>query len=189
MSIRKKANARDAEPLAPAVERNFLQKERFSAMIFAMDVSKEESRPAVEPEFLSQAFMSGVKLRIGQMNKTEHEGLLRDIGRYEINLEVNGTVITLLKQEISYLTSPHPLIVPPPGHRDEAAADVTAGRPNIQQEFLDKAIKDNQLLTLYLINGQRLKAYLEAYDSFTLLLKEGGRQHLYYKHSITTINR
>ena len=158
-------------------------------MIFTMDVLKEESRQAVEPQFLSQALTSGVKLRIGQMNKTELEGILRDIGRYEINLEVNGTVITLLKQEISYLTSPHPLLVPPPSHRDEDAADTPAGRPNIQQEFLDKAIKDNLLLTLYLINGQRIKAHLEAYDRFTLPLKEGGKPHLYYKHSITTINR
>src|SRR5215471_10087280 len=102
-------------------------------MIFLMDASKEESRPAIEPQFLSQAFTSGIKLRIGQMNKTEHEGIIRDIGRYEINLDVNGTVITLLKQEISYLTSPHSLIVPPPGQRDEEA-NTPGGRPNIQQE-------------------------------------------------------
>ncbi|HTG02119.1 MAG TPA: RNA chaperone Hfq [Nitrospirota bacterium] len=62
-------------------------------------------------------------------------------------------------------------------------------RPNIQQEFLDKAIKERQLLTLYLINGQRVKAHIDAYDNFTLLLSEGGRQHLFYKHAITTINR
>ncbi|OGW35802.1 MAG: RNA chaperone Hfq [Nitrospirae bacterium GWD2_57_9] len=59
----------------------------------------------------------------------------------------------------------------------------------MQQEFLDKAIKESQLLTLFLINGQRIKANIEAYDNFTVLLKEGSRQHLFYKHSITTINR
>ena len=52
-----------------------------------MEVSKEESRLAVEPQFLSQALAAGIKLRIGLMNKTEYEGVLRDIGRYEINLE------------------------------------------------------------------------------------------------------
>ena len=161
-----------------------------------MEVTKEESKQTIEPQFLSQALTGGVKLRIGQMNKTEHEGILRDVGRYEINLEVNGTIITLLKQEISYLTAPHPLFAlpaqqPMQGSADHAsaAADSATVRPNIQQEFLDKAIKENQLLTLYLINGQRIKAHIEAYDSFTILLKEGGRQHLYYKHSITTINR
>jgi host factor-I protein len=161
-----------------------------------MEVTKEETRQAIEPQFLSQALASGVKLRIGQMNKTEYDGVLRDIGRYEINCEVNGMIVTLLKQEISFLTSPQPLLAlpaqqPAQGAPDQppAAADPSAGRPNIQQEFLDKAIREHQLLTLFLINGQRMKAHIAAYDSFTVLLEEGGRQHLYYKHSITTINR
>ncbi len=157
-----------------------------------MEVLKEDSKQAIEPQFLAEALASGIRIRIGQMNKTEHEGVLRDVGRYELNLEENGSIITLLKQEISYLTAPHPLFsLRAPGQADSAAAqDAAAVRPpNIQQEFLDKAIRENQLLTLYLINGQRIKAHIEAYDSFTILLKEGDRQHLYYKHSITTINR
>ncbi len=160
-----------------------------------MEAVKEESRSDVEPRFLSQAQTSGVKLRIGQMNKTEHEGTVHDIGRYEINIEENGKVVTILKQEIAHLSAPHPILtVPPPetegpAQQQPAGADSSPVRPNIQQEFLDKAIRENQLLTLFLINGQRIKATIEAYDSFTILLKEGGRQHLYYKHSITTINR
>ncbi len=152
-----------------------------------MDV-KDESRHTLEPHFLEQALASGVKLRIGEMNKTEHEGILRDVGRYEINIDENGKLITILKQEISFLSASHPILSSPTPAA--AAQDSDASRrPNIQQEFLDKAIRENQLLTLFLINGQRIKASIEAYDSFTILLKEGGRQHLYYKHSITTINR
>jgi host factor-I protein len=162
-------------------------------MIFPMEVSKEESRQAIEPQFLSQAQASGIILHIGQMNKTVHEGPIRDIGRYEINLEENGRIVTILKQEISYLTAPHPVIIVPgpqtPGPADLSVVEPSPGKPNIQQEFLDKAIKENQLLTLYLINGQRVRAHIEAYDSFTILLKEDGKQHLYYKHSISTINR
>jgi len=159
-----------------------------------MEVLKEESRQSIEPQFLSQAQTSGITLRIGQMNKTEHEGTLRDIGRYEINLEENGTIITLLKQEISYITAPHPIFTAPLLQQAANSVDQTTpngapGKPNIQQEFLDKAIKESQFLTLYLINGQRIKATIEAYDNFTILLKEDGKQHLYYKHSITTINR
>ena len=150
-----------------------------------MEVMNEESRQGIEPQFLSQAQASGIKLHIGQMNKTEQDGTIRDIGRYEINVEENGKIVTLLKQEISYLSAPYPVLsIPPP-----SVAAAPAGRPNVQQEFLDKAIRENQLLTFFLINGQRIKATIEAYDNFTLLLKEGGKQHLYYKHSITTINR
>ena len=95
---------------------------------------------------------------------------------------------------MSCLTAPHPVLIvhapqQTPASADQTSAEALPGKPNIQQEFLDKAIRENQLLTLYLINGLRVKANIEAYDNFTILLKEGGNQHLYYKHSITTINR
>lgn len=153
-----------------------------------MMTAREDQHQAIEPMFLSAAKESGVRLSVSQMNKAAHEGTIKDIGRYEINLDVNGRTVTLLKQEISSLTAPYPLLTIPvssePGQQSEPS-----GKPNIQKEFLDKAIKENQSLTVFLINGQRIKAHIEAYDNFTLLLREGGRQHLFYKHAISTINR
>ena len=163
-------------------------------MIFSMEVLKEAPRQAIEPDFLSQVQAGGIKIRIGQMNKTEHEGIIRDIGRYEINLEENGRIVTILKREMAHITAPQPVLIAPAPQQPSASAvqtpaEAPSGRPNIQQEFLDKAIKENHMLTLYLINGQRIKAIVEAYDNFTILLREGANQHLYYKHAITTINR
>ncbi len=147
---------------------------------------------AIEPQFLSQALSQGVKLRIGQMNKTEHEGVVREIGRYEINIEEQNGTVTLLKQDISYLSSPVLLVaVPSPGAMpaQTAGPEAAPAKPNIQQEFLDKAIRDRHVLTIFLLTGHRVKAAIEAYDNFTVLLRDGERQHLYYKHAITTINR
>ncbi len=160
-----------------------------------MNALKEDSRQLdIEPQFLTQAQTAGIIVRICQMNKIEHEGIIRDIGRYDVNLEVNGKIITLLKQELSCITAPRSIVtVTKPEHpavpSDQPHNDNAAARPNIQHEFLDKAIRENQMLTLYLINGHRIRANIEAFDNFTLLLKEGEQQHLYYKHSITTINR
>jgi host factor-I protein len=158
-----------------------------------MDVLKEEPQHGMEPQFLLQAQADGIKLRIGQMNKSVHEGIVRDIGRYEINIEENGRIVTLLKREISYLSAPRQ-ILSPPQHQTQAAPRLSASagtpcRPNVQQDFLDKAIRENQPLTFFLINGLRIKATIEGYDSFTILLRDNGSQCLYYKHSITTINR
>ncbi len=145
---------------------------------------------AIEPQFLSQALSQGVKLRIGQMTKTEHEGVLREIGRYEINIEEHGGIVTLLKQDISYLSSPVRLVaVPAQDTAPVAATEHPPAKPNIQQEFLDKAIRERHILTIFLLTGQRVKAAIEAYDNFTVLLNDGERQHLYYKHAVTTINR
>ena len=158
-------------------------------MLFLMDVLKEEPHQPIEPQFLSQAQATGAALRIGQMNKVEREGTVTDVGRYEINIDENGKTVTILKQDISYLSAPQPLLTIAPPSAPGEPGEPPSGRPNIQQSFLDKAIRENQVLTLFLLNGQRVKATIEAYDNFTILLREGDRQHLYYKHSITTINR
>lgn len=142
--------------------------------------------------FLTRVMEGGLRLIVGQMNKTVHVGAIKDIGRYEVNIEEDGRIVTILKQEISFITAPHPVITSPAaGHPKQHEADkkFQHTKPNIQQEFLDRAIKENQPLTIFLINGQKLKAQIEAYDNFTLLLREGERQHLFYKHAITTINR
>lgn len=152
-------------------------------------------RQPIEPLFLSRAKEQNLKLRIGQMNKLEHEGFISDIGRYEINLDVNGSIITLLKQEISHLTANSRVIPSESVPADQAAPSspnaepAPPGKPNIQQEFLDKAIKEHQTLTFFLLNGQRIRAGIEAFDNFTILLRDGDKQHLYYKHAISTINR
>ncbi|MDA8100838.1 MAG: RNA chaperone Hfq [Nitrospiraceae bacterium] len=151
----------------------------------------DQSQQPIEPQFLSSALTQGIKLRIGQMNKTEHEGVVRDIGRYEINIEEHGKISTLLKKDICYLAAPSPLIVLQPRQEDSAASSPEAAqvKPNVQQEFLDKAIRENHHLTIFLLTGQRVKAVIESYDNFTLLVRDGSRQFLYYKHAVTTINR
>jgi len=152
----------------------------------------EAVKHAIEPQFLSQALAQGVAIRIGLMNKTEHEGVIREIGRYEINVEEKGATTTILKQDISFLASPRILVPNPRAEEQPAeAVDVPAvpAKPNIQQEFLEKAIRERHVLTIFLLTGHRIKAVLEDFDNFTLLVREGERQHLYYKHGITTINR
>lgn len=156
----------------------------------------EAATHALEPQFLSQALAQGTKLRIGQMNKSDHEGIIREIGRYEINIEEKNHIVTLLKKDISYISTPTPLIPTSAPASPEADSPPAGGpgerpsaKPNIQQEFLDKAIRENHLLTIFLVTGQRIRAVIEAYDNFTVLVRESGKQHLFYKHAITTINR
>ena len=91
---------------------------------------KEDIRQSIEPLFLSQALENGIRLRVGQMNKTEYDGVLREIGRYDVNMEENGRTVTLLKQEISYLTAPHPIItVPPPAQTEDQSGQTLPALP------------------------------------------------------------
>jgi host factor-I protein len=37
------------------------------------------------------------------------------------------------------------------------------------------------------VNGYQLKGIIKGFDSFTVLLESDGRQHLVYKHALSTV--
>jgi host factor-I protein len=59
---------------------------------------------------------------------------------------------------------------------------------NLQDAFLNQARKDNVPITIYLVNGYQLKGYVKAFDSFTVLIEQDGKQHLVYKHALSTLS-
>lgn len=57
----------------------------------------------------------------------------------------------------------------------------------LQETFLNKIRKEKVRCDIYLVNGVKLEGKIKYFDNFTILLKEGPRQVLVYKHAITTI--
>jgi len=58
---------------------------------------------------------------------------------------------------------------------------------NLQDVFLNKVRKENISITIYLINGYQLKGLVKGFDNYTIVLDSEGKQHLIYKHAISTI--
>lgn len=57
----------------------------------------------------------------------------------------------------------------------------------LQEKFLNTIRKEKVRCDVYLVNGVKLEGKIKYFDNFTILLKEGPRQVLVYKHAITTI--
>ena len=57
---------------------------------------------------------------------------------------------------------------------------------NLQDTFLNNLRKNNTFVTVFLLNGFQLKGLVKSYDNFTVLLEADGKQHLIYKHAIST---
>ncbi len=57
----------------------------------------------------------------------------------------------------------------------------------LQEQFLNTLRKEKIRVIIYLINGVKLEGKIRYFDTFTILLKEGPRQILVYKHAITTV--
>lgn len=57
---------------------------------------------------------------------------------------------------------------------------------NLQDTFLNQLRKNSVYVTVFLLNGFQLKGLIKSYDNFTVLLESDGKQHLIYKHAIST---
>ncbi|RMA97730.1 RNA chaperone Hfq [Hydrogenothermus marinus] len=59
--------------------------------------------------------------------------------------------------------------------------------PRIQEKYLNAIRKANVRVNVYLENGVKLEGKIRYFDTFCILLKEGPRQILVYKHAVTTV--
>lgn len=57
---------------------------------------------------------------------------------------------------------------------------------NLQDMYLNQLRKNSIFLTVFLLNGFQLKGTIKSFDNFTVLLESEGKQHLIFKHAIST---
>ena len=59
---------------------------------------------------------------------------------------------------------------------------------NLQDLFLNNARKEKVPVTIFLINGVKVKGHVKGFDSYIILLEgENKQQNLIYKHAVSTI--
>ena len=59
---------------------------------------------------------------------------------------------------------------------------------NLQDSFLNQVRKENNPVTIYLVNGFQLRGLVKGFDNFTVIIENEGKQQLVYKHAISTIS-
>lgn len=64
---------------------------------------------------------------------------------------------------------------------------MTKAQINLQDTFLNQLRKEAQSITLFLINGFQLRGVVKGFDNFTVIVECDGKQHMVYKHAISTI--
>ena len=58
---------------------------------------------------------------------------------------------------------------------------------NLQDRFLNQLRVNKIEVKVYLVNGYQMKGIVRAFDSYTVLLEDGNKQSLIYKHAISTL--
>ena len=60
-------------------------------------------------------------------------------------------------------------------------------KANLQDIFLLQAKRDRVPVTMFLMNGFQMRGVITGFDAFVVVLDSDGRQHIIYKHAISTI--
>lgn len=57
---------------------------------------------------------------------------------------------------------------------------------NIQDQALENFKSEKTEVTIFFLNGFQMKGVVENYDKYVVSLNSQGKQHLIYKHEIST---
>lgn len=66
-------------------------------------------------------------------------------------------------------------------------AVVEGPKATLQDVFLAAAARENERMTLFLVNGVMLQGCVTGFDQFSLVLERTGQVQLVYKHAISTL--
>ena len=58
---------------------------------------------------------------------------------------------------------------------------------NYQDVMLNYARKDKMQVTIFLTSGYQMKGVIKAFDNFVIVFEMEGKDHMVYKHAISTI--
>jgi host factor-I protein len=62
-----------------------------------------------------------------------------------------------------------------------------SGEPNVQDAFLNVIRREQQAVSLRLMDGTELEARVKGFDRFAVILERDGADHLVFKHAIASI--
>lgn len=58
---------------------------------------------------------------------------------------------------------------------------------NLQNWMLNSMLRSGKSVTVFLVNGYQMKGTVTGFDNFVVILSAEGKQHMIYKHAISTV--
>jgi host factor-I protein len=137
---------------------------------------------SLQDHFLNSIRRAKLPVTIFLVKGVKLQGVVTWFDAFSLLLRREGSSQLVYKHSISTIMPAEP----PP--------DFTATQPKmdgskaaLQDLFLAAAAREQQRITLFLINGVMLQGSVTGFDQFSLVLERGGQVQLVYKHAISTL--
>lgn len=136
---------------------------------------------SLQDQFLNAVRKSKSPVTIFLMKGVKLQGVITWFDSFSLLLRRDGGSQLLYKHAISTIlpiTSPQGLVTPP---------GIGGRKPTLQDIFLAAALRDKEMMTVFLVNGVMLQGSVDGFDQFCLLLERSGQSQLVYKHAVSTL--
>ncbi len=144
-----------------------------------------EKALSLQDHFLNSVRRAKSTVTIFLVKGVKLTGVITWFDAFSLLLRRDGGSQLVYKHAISTVMPSTPLADLPlvPG----AASGGPGGRAALQDVFLAAAAREQESMTLYLVNGVMLQGMVAGFDQFSMLLARGGQAQLVYKHAISTM--
>ena len=137
---------------------------------------------SLQDHFLNSLRRAKLPVTIFLVKGVKLQGVITWFDAFSLLVRREGASQLVYKHSISTIMPAElpPDFVPTAGTGDGAKAQ-------LQDLFLTAAARENERMTLFLVNGVMLQGEVAGFDQFSLVLERGGQIQLVYKHAISTL--
>ena len=137
---------------------------------------------SLQDQFLNSIRRAKIPATIFLVKGVKLQGIVTWFDAFSLLLRRDGASQLVYKHAISTI-----MPAQPPTDLAAVAAETGGRRPALQDIFLQAAAREQEAMTIFLVNGVMLQGSVAGFDQFSLVLERGGQVQLVYKHAISTM--
>jgi host factor-I protein len=136
---------------------------------------------SLQDHFLNAVRRAKLPVTIFLVKGVKLQGVITWFDAFSLMLRREGAAQLVYKHSISTIMPSEA----PPGFVASTGGD--GAKVALQDLFLAAAARQEERMTLFLVNGVMLQGTVAGFDQFSLMLERGGQVQLVYKHAISTL--
>jgi host factor-I protein len=139
---------------------------------------------SLQDQFLNSIRKSKTPVTIFLVKGVKLQGIVTWYDPFSLLLRRDGSAQLVYKHGISTIMPAQP---PSDLELNPGGEGGNGKKPMLQDLFLQAAAREQEPMTVFLVNGVMLQGAVAGYDQFSLVLERGGQVQLVYKHAISTM--
>ena len=139
---------------------------------------------SLQDEFLNALRRAKTPATVFLVKGVKLQGIITWFDAFSLLLRRDGNSQLVYKHSISTIMPAH---APPAIGSPVTGMVGNANRPALQDLFLQAAARQQEPMTIFLVNGVMLQGSIAGFDQFSLILERSGQVQLVYKHAVSTL--